>query len=50
MEIDAKAVQALRQEISDLVTADTKSRISGSVVGWEDRMQHDARLIRIQEI
>jgi hypothetical protein len=48
--IDENAVRALRQEISDLVAADRKQRIRGALVGWEDRMQHDTRLARIQEI
>ena len=48
--MDEKAVQALRKEISDLLAADKAHRVRGSIVGWDDRKQHEARLTRIQEI
>lgn len=54
MDIDAKAVREridkLRQEISALIATDKDDRIRGSIVGWNDRKQHDIRLERIQEI
>jgi hypothetical protein len=54
MEVDLRAVQAriekLRQEISALIAADKENRVRGSLIGWEDRKQHETRLARIQEI
>jgi hypothetical protein len=54
MEVDPKVVrervETLRKEIAALVSADKENRVRGSFVAWEDRKQHDIRLVRIQEI